>query len=97
MKLHHAAALALVGWYLMIPPRVVDRFYPDAPLSKWHRFGTKEYSTKAECESAIEAQKAEFNYDPETLPPEKFTARTLARGARALRCISSDDPRLKGN
>jgi hypothetical protein len=24
MKLHHAAALALVGWYLMIPPTEKD-------------------------------------------------------------------------
>jgi hypothetical protein len=95
MKPRHAAALALVGWYLMLPPRVVDRFYPDAPLSQWKRFGPEEYSSRAECEAERERQKAMFNFDPEKLPPEKFTARTLARGARALQCIATDDPRLK--
>jgi hypothetical protein len=34
----HAAALALVGWYLMVPPPVIHSSVPvdlDAPLSKW--------------------------------------------------------------
>jgi len=38
MKLRHAAALAVVGWYLMVPPsKVAGRLLVDldAPLSKW--------------------------------------------------------------
>ena len=37
MKLRHSVALALVGWCPMIPPRTVDTFLPNAPLSQWHR------------------------------------------------------------
>ena len=97
MKLCHAAALALVGWYLMLPPRLVDRFYSDAPLSQWKRFGSNEYPTKAKCEADREKYKSLFNFDPEKLPPEKYTARTLARGVQAMQCIAADDPRLKSN
>jgi hypothetical protein len=47
MKLRHAAALALMGWYLLIPP--TSRDYPmgnvDAPLSQWVRRPTI-YPTK---------------------------------------------------
>ncbi len=37
MKLRHVAALALLGWYLMIPPQSLDgkRVLDDLPLSKW--------------------------------------------------------------
>jgi hypothetical protein len=37
MKLHHAAALALMGWYLMMPPfnQTTQRIVTDAPISKW--------------------------------------------------------------
>ncbi len=40
MKLRHAAALALVGWYLMAPPMPVDgqgsaRILRNAPLRNW--------------------------------------------------------------
>jgi hypothetical protein len=41
MKPSHAAALALVGWYLMVPPPVFHSSMPvdlDAPLSKWRIF-----------------------------------------------------------
>ena len=36
MKLGHAAALALVGWYLMMPPWAGDdKRLPYDPLSNW--------------------------------------------------------------
>ncbi len=35
-KVCHAAALALVGWYLMIP---LTR-HPEAPISYWSHVGT---------------------------------------------------------
>jgi hypothetical protein len=43
MKLRHAAALALVGWYLMAPPMSswpgTPWIDPNAPLSKWQFIG----------------------------------------------------------
>jgi len=51
MKLRHAAALALVGWYLMMPPSTSSgRIQKDAPLSRWYIFTT--FETKKECEKA---------------------------------------------
>jgi len=35
MKPRHAAALALVGWYLMMPPMGNGKVYVTAPLTKW--------------------------------------------------------------
>lgn len=49
MKPCHAAALALVSWYLMLPPVASDgRIQKDAPLSQWYIFSN--FETKAECE-----------------------------------------------
>jgi hypothetical protein len=96
MKLRHAAALALLGWYLMLPPRIVDRFYPDAPLSQWKRFGQTEYANKEQCEAERESLRDRVkDVDAEKLPPERYTARTMVRGLNAVQCIASDDPRLK--
>src|SRR5216683_7713449 len=41
MKPRHAAALALVGWYVMVPPPVIHSSVPvnlGAPLSEWGIF-----------------------------------------------------------
>jgi hypothetical protein len=51
MKLRHAAALALVGWYLMIPPALPNG-QPNlgAPLSQWGQGG--DFDTAAACHKA---------------------------------------------
>src|SRR5580693_7976473 len=59
MKSRHAAALALVGWYLMVPP-MADQALTDlaqprliegaAPLSLWEI--RRAYDTAEECEKA---------------------------------------------
>jgi len=50
MKTHYAAALVLVGWYLMLPP--TGRDHPTgnvaAPLSQWLKRPTT-YRNKDEC------------------------------------------------
>jgi hypothetical protein len=108
MKPRHAAALALVGWYLMLPPRggpSGDQFYPDDPFSKsagigtdrltgWLKWGKTEYASKEECDAERQGQKRMFP-DPGNIPPERVTARIIVRGAATLQCIASNDPRLK--
>ena len=56
MNLRHAAALALVGWYLMVPPMVQKEDWQlgvrhsTAPLSEWfiwNSFDTADACTKA--------------------------------------------------
>jgi hypothetical protein len=54
MNLRHAAAFALVGWYLMIPPGSGSRVDIDAPLNKWSVF--RSFDTAAECKSQLAYQ-----------------------------------------
>jgi hypothetical protein len=48
MSLRHVVALALVGWYLMVPPFSAKNVFYDRPLSDWQ--AVENYSTKTECE-----------------------------------------------
>jgi hypothetical protein len=83
-----AAALALVGWYLMLPPVKPDgSVNAKAPLSKWRTSNT--YDTIDECKEALSGLRGgwvgyanghELNY-----PSQKDTAA----------CIATDDPRLE--
>ncbi|MGA9884041.1 MAG: hypothetical protein WBQ34_10010 [Candidatus Acidiferrales bacterium] len=86
MKLRHIAALALVGWYLMVPPIVQKngKYQYDyaAPLSKW----TEEdaFDTASDCKE-----------DRETLVKASKGWGTSATDTAQERCIATDDPRLK--
>jgi hypothetical protein len=90
MKPRHAAALALVGWYLLGTP------LPHLlPMEYWTRFGR--YDTAKECQQAQialirESQRAGFKP-----PPGPFSADDLREALGASECIATDDPRLKGN
>jgi hypothetical protein len=45
MKLHHTAALALVGWYLMVPPAE----HVNLPISRWNHIAS--FDTADKCET----------------------------------------------
>ena len=48
MTLRHAAALAVIGWYLMMPPPYWSKTNPrNAPLRQWTVFGR--YDRAQEC------------------------------------------------
>jgi len=89
MKPRHAAALALVGWYLMTPPLIGPNYAikEDAPFSQWVIAQT--FDTASDCEREKAAQKA------------KILPSAGTRGALPycrdcfLECIATDDPRLK--
>ena len=84
MNLRHAAALALVGWYLMVPPldrQSPDEFNADAPLGHWQTIGS--YDTASECEDT--AARLVKNNEKDSLKHER-----LLHGS----CVASDDPRL---
>ena len=94
MKLRHAAALALVGWYLMLPP--LDHGVPivKAPYSEWDNW--QGFDTADACQA-----KKSFFQNEALEPAQKIgeTATQLAMDCRffdAL-CIATDDPRLKAN
>jgi hypothetical protein len=53
MNLCHAAALALVGWYLMAPPYRRDGSLDlNAPLSEWSQLGGAGYDSATACGKA---------------------------------------------
>jgi len=88
MKPRHAAALALVGWYLMTPPiDPASRFDPKfsvqqldmkAPVYNWWIADT--FNTSDDCKAAI----ASMNLKPGAYLYGKD------------QCVSADDLRLKG-
>jgi hypothetical protein len=92
MNLRHAAAIALVGWYLMIPPEVGQgagrsvRY--QVPLTKWDRAATLD--SEAACNERLREWSKVIG------PFENFTQALVADRFQHGRCVPSDDPRLKG-
>jgi hypothetical protein len=106
MKLRHAAALALAGWYLLVPPvlRAPDghaRANPAAPLSKWKFFGV--YPTEEECrrdEVLLHRQADDRTAFAWLLSAYKdngfvWTPSDLREYLLARHCVASNDRRLK--
>jgi len=87
MKLRYAAVLALTGWYLITPPPQANgHLDTSAPLSQWRiqsGFGTGEDCKNTVAELSSKALKEGKSDDAEEL--------------KASQCVSTDDPRLKGN
>jgi len=107
MKSRHAAALALVGWYLMVPPRDGSTIDTKAPLAQWENWSS--FDSAAECESA--AKRDERTSIAELKNPalrertrkrehphiDPATNVVLDDQALDEQCIATDDPRLKSN
>lgn len=53
MKIGHAAALAVVGWYLMTPPAYKQGVNPSAPLYEWEN--RQAFDTADACEKGRDA------------------------------------------
>lgn len=94
MKLRHAAALSLVGWYLMAPPansvqlsdgRVV--WIRNPPLSEWSVEGSFDKARECANQQNLLANSA--------IEDSKGNSAGRAEWMMA-RCIATDDPRLKG-
>jgi hypothetical protein len=93
VKGHHAAALALVGWYLMVPPNSsIYTLDVKAPISKWKDF--KVFDSARQCESALAEYRAKFDRDEgDALPAVRAEG---IEEFRVAQCVSTEDPRLKG-
>ena len=100
----HFAALAFVGWYLMMPPnsaKIPHDVDPEVPLAHWITVAS--FDTEEKCEKAL-ADLQNSEQDPLTLDTKGKLARlhkqppdpALAK-ARAINagCVESDDFRLK--
>lgn len=91
MKFRHAAALALVGWYLMVPPWGKT----DAPISKWHNY--KPFDSAAACQAERDGLAEHLTKQGKD---HVLTIHTESSGdskfdPSAATCIGTDHPRLK--
>ena len=99
----HLAALALVGWYLMMPPdsaKIPHDVDSDTPISRW--IVVINFPDEDSCEKAL-TDIQNNQQDPVTLDKtgklKRLQKNDAALGkARALNaaCLASDDIRLKG-
>lgn len=105
MNLRHAAVLSLMGWYLIMPPKVGPCLLLDksAPDSRWHII--QSFDTATACEGYLQEMKegTGASYHEYSVAP-KFEVEGLKKvddmgiptfALTAARCIFSDDPHLK--
>jgi hypothetical protein len=86
MNLRHAAALALVGWYLMLLPK-------DDPTVGI--FSVSWSATQGSFDAAKDCEDARAKA---VVPPSSPTAaQSVKSDQRAYFCVATDDPRLKGS
>lgn len=94
MTTRHAAAFALVGWYLMIPPQIPNSTLVnnDVPLAQWKKVRTFPHSEGCEAaksrarEQAL-AHLAQIQHG-RAGDPQRHCPRCFAE------CVKDDDPRL---
>jgi hypothetical protein len=94
MKLRHAAALALVGWYLMVPsPEIIAHVGIDAaanyPLSTWYTVNVCDTASDCKTYDMLSRQGMEITAqkDPSFRGP--------LEALKHAQCVATDDPRLK--
>ena len=106
MSLRHAAAIALTGWYLLVPPGSCKPEWISpgkplpcvAPLSEW--IVTLSFSSHDECDAE---RRADNSYGKQEMTNANDSGDKMLFDStkkiywRALteRCVSTDDPRLR--
>jgi hypothetical protein len=105
MNPRHAAALSLVGWYLMLPPlhfvgpakdpyslAIVDS---SAPLSRWLPMMT--FETLRECDNFSTRLARNLRKSVNTRRDKKDVETLIEIWLGKYQCVATDDPRLKEN
>lgn len=84
----HAAALALLGWYLMVPPfrGSSNTLNQEAPLSRWKVWSA--HDSAADCESN---RVYTYKQTKEDTGPQN---RLMHQPILLAQCIETVDPRL---
>ncbi len=103
MTSRHATALAIVAWYLMIPPIGADyKVDARAPMLEWRR--SVKFDSEKECEASLKdviqhpttpdeyqaAARATLKARMHPISQAEMTKRTAES-----QCVAADDPRLK--
>ena len=86
MKLRHAAGFLLDGWYLMVAPSKEGNIDFSAPLTQWKL--SNSYDSAASCDRH---KKREIAH--QCREGGGFFCELM----KHAECVTSDDPRLKGN
>jgi len=96
LHLRHASAVALMGWYLIVPPLVIHNRLPvdlAAPLSEWKVFSM--HDSAADCEKGLlafyKAAQAELIANPAS-----ESDRIRYYQLQNSQCFASEDPLLQG-
>ena len=107
MKARDAAALALVGWYLILPP-VHRRYYDSKPfvdkqtsIRNWEVRGN--FDSVTDCAKAIKQSQVNAQHQREADLEKaarmdaniKDESTATFQATRLMTCIPQDDPRLK--
>jgi len=97
VKLRHAAALPLfaLGWYLMVPPRLLSgssAISDIPPLEQWQILHS--FDTAKSCQDGLEVVVKGFKQDANHKPNDAGASWKFQMMSDA-ECIASDDPRLK--
>jgi len=93
MKPRHAAALALVGWYLMVAPRDGELNPIKAPLSAWEQ--SQAFDSAKACDYA--AGEANANWTSKWFAKNPGRVPDWTEDRPFANCFATNDPRLKGN
>jgi hypothetical protein len=104
-KLHHALVLALVGWYLMVPPNQAgwDCGQSFAAVLSHQLFGTGDdklcahYSSLPDLDAPLSQWTDIASYDTAAQCHAADLEQMKGGGLAVWKCVASDDPRLKGN
>jgi hypothetical protein len=103
MRTRHAASLALVAWYLLIPPIGADnKVDAHAALSQWRKGVT--FQSEKECDDslkdAIQNPMTPDEYQAAAEATRKAKMNPLSKSEMTKRtaeslCVAADDPRIK--
>jgi hypothetical protein len=90
MKLRHAAALAPMIWYLLIPPAGGNEH---SPMNQWQMVNV--FDTEAACQ----AGRQKYYNDGIELMKMGKTSSAIEESHRftSATCLAADDPRLRGD
>jgi hypothetical protein len=94
MNLRHAAAFALVGWYLMLAPTpdgFRSRPLVEAPLSKWEIAAN--FDSASDCQDGLIREDHVLDETWKDLPGSGPVYLALYKEA-GVKCVATDDPRL---
>jgi hypothetical protein len=96
MRVRHAAAFALVGWYLLTPPMSPDakKIDSDQPLSKWNHSASFDLAKECEATRINLYQSAMKDLPKKSGDP---LGGLMLIAEMSAECIQADDPRLKQN